>query len=72
VRLAKASEVQALFLQVAEPDQFPVEYGGTWDRLRDPNPLEDDFRDHTYALNAKCGFLPPFDRPRRRDGNTRT
>jgi hypothetical protein len=63
IRLAKASDVQACFAEFADPDQIPIEYGGTWDGSN--NEMEEDFKKFVYDLNKKHGLLPPYDKPRK-------
>lgn len=63
IRLAKASDVQACFAEFADPENIPVEYGGTWDGTG--NVMEEDYKQFVYALNKKHCFLPPYDKPRK-------
>ena len=63
VRLGGTRDTAALFDEFCEPDQVPAEYGGTQVGSPFAHPYEEQFKKMVYALNAKKGFLPPFDGP---------
>lgn len=60
VRLARSSEVAALFAEFADPDQIPREYGGTFDRAAAEHPYDAAFRAFVYENNKRLGIEPPY------------